>query len=433
MGGAIASQETALDSAVRDACRCATDLFAALRAPWPEGGVERDTYGPGEQRAHDLLRAQGEALGLDAEVDFAGNLSLTLAGQDRSAPVWMTGSHLDSVPQGGNYDGAAGVVAGLAVLQALRAVDRRPLRDIVLVAFRGEEASSWYQGDFASHIGSRAALGLTDPQELQRARHVRDGATLHERMRAAGLQPQEIRPGQRSIDPRRCRGFIELHIEQGPVLVREDLPVGVVTGIRGSARARDATCLGQDAHSGAVPHAYRHDAVLAGVEFCARMDEGWTRAREAGQDLVFTVGRLFTDARSHSITKVPGRLNFSLDLRSEQAATLEQMVALARGLAAEIGTRRGVRIELGAFNMTAPAVMDAALVASLEAGCGELGVPSMRLPSGAGHDAQELAAAGVPSAMIFVRNDRGSHNPDEAMDMADFTEATRLLAWQLVR
>ena len=421
------------DAAVRATCRASADLFARLRAPWPQGGVERDTYGPGEQHAHDLLRKEGEALGLETRVDFAGNLWLTLAGRDRSAPAWIAGSHLDSVPQGGNYDGAAGVVAGLAVLQALRALDQRPARNIVLAAFRGEEASSWYQGDFASHIGSRAALGLADPQELQRARHLRDGATLYERMRAAGLQPDRIRPGQSAIDPARCRGFVELHIEQGPVLVRRGVPVGVVTGIRGSARARDAACLGEDAHSGAVPHEFRHDAVLAVVEFCRRMDEEWAAARAAGQDLVFTVGRLFTDARTHSITKVPGRVNFSLDLRSEDAGVLQRMARLARKYADAIGAARGVRIELGAINVTAPAVMDPRLVAGLASGCTALGLPAEKLASGAGHDAQEFAAAGVPTAMIFVRNDHGSHNPQEAMDMEDFTDATRLLAWQLAQ
>jgi N-carbamoyl-L-amino-acid hydrolase len=142
---------------------------------------------------------------------------------------------------------------------------------------------------------------------------------------------------------------------------------------------------------------------------------------------------MFTDARRHSITKVPGQVNFSIDLRSQESATLEYMIALARRLAVEIGERRGVRIELGQINVAPPAVMDSTLVDSLDAGCSALGLMAMRLASGAGHDAQEFAAAGVPTAMIFVRNDHGSHNPREAMDMNDFTDATRLLAWQLAR
>ncbi len=425
--------DATLDKAVRDAALASSGLFAQLRAPWPTGGVERDTFGPGEQHAHDLLRAEGEALQLSPRADFAGNLWLTLPGADRTAPAWVTGSHLDSVPQGGNYDGAAGVVAGLAVLKALRKTGHTPQRDIVVAAFRAEETSSWYQGDFGGHIGSRAALGMTDPQELRSARHIRDGVSLHERMVAAGLQPDEVALGHRSIDPARCHGFIELHIEQGPVLVERGLPVGVVTGIRGSARARAATIRGEDAHSGAVPHEYRHDAVLAGAEFCHRMDQAWADVRREGGDLVFTVGRFFTDPATHSITKVPGRLDFAVDLRSEDEATLHRMVALAQRLAQEIGEARRVHIELGPFNISHPAVMAPAWVQSLQAGCGELGIASMQLASGAGHDAQDFAASGVPTAMIFVRNDRGSHNPHEAMDMDDFAQGTRLLAWQLLR
>jgi N-carbamoyl-L-amino-acid hydrolase len=430
---AEAGMDQALDQAVREAALASSELFAQLRAPWPEGGVERDTYGPGEQHAHDLLRAEGEALGLSPRIDFAGNLFLTLPGADRSVPAWATGSHLDSVPQGGNYDGAAGVVAGLAVLKALRKAGRVPPRDIVLAAFRAEETSSWYHGDFGGHIGSRCALGMADPQELHRARHIRDGSTLHDRMAAAGLRPQEVARGHRSIDPAGLHGFIELHIEQGPVLVERHLPVGVVTGIRGSARARKATITGEDAHSGAVPHEYRHDAVLAGAEFCHRMDQAWTDVRREGGDLVFTVGRFFTDPATQSITKVPGRVEFAIDLRSEDEATLHRMVALAQQLAREIGGARRVRIELGPFNISHPAVMAPKWVQSLHAGCEELGIAAMPIASGAGHDAQDFAAAGVPTAMIFVRNDRGSHNPNEAMQMDDFAQGTRLLAWQLLQ
>ncbi len=238
MHAADAGLDATLERALREAAQGSGELFALLRAPWPEGGVERDTFGAGEQHAHDLLLARGRALGLESSVDFAGNLWLTLPGRDRGAPVWVTGSHLDSVPQGGNYDGAAGVVAGLAVLQALHACGRQPLRDIVLAAFRAEEASSWYRGDFHSHVGSRAALGMLDPAELRSAQHLRDGRSLHDCMVSAGARPQEIRLGHRAIDPSRCHGFLELHIEQGPVLVERGLPVGVVTGIRGSARPR---------------------------------------------------------------------------------------------------------------------------------------------------------------------------------------------------
>jgi N-carbamoyl-L-amino-acid hydrolase len=422
-----------LDQAVERAALDSAELFDRLRQPWPLGGVGRDTYGPGEQYAHDLIRQEAQALGLSVETDFAGNLWATLPGRDRSLAAWVTGSHLDSVPEGGNFDGAAGVVAGLAVIKALRSTGKQAARDIMLAAFRAEEASSWFRGDFGSHVGSRAALGLLAPQELQRARHVRSDRTLFECMRDAGAQPEKIALGHRAVNPERCHGFVELHIEQGPVLVERQLPVGVVTAIRGSARARQARVTGEDAHSGAVPHEYRHDAVLAGVELCHRLDRAWEALRLQGRDLVFTVGKMFTDPARHSITKVPGHLEFSIDLRSQDAQVLDEMQALAQESARQIAAARGVHIELGSFNRSAPARMDPALIASLESACKRLGVPALSLPSGAGHDAADFASCGVPSAMVFVRNDQGSHNPKEAMAIEDFAQGARVLAWQLMQ
>jgi N-carbamoyl-L-amino-acid hydrolase len=422
-----------LDQAIEQAALESAQLFDELRAPWPQGAVERDTFGAGEQYAHDLIEQQAQAMGLMTRVDFAGNLWITLPGRNRSLAAWVTGSHLDSVPQGGNFDGAAGVVAGLAVLKALQRTGIEPARDIVLAAFRAEEASSWFRGDFSSHLGSRAALGQVDPDELQRARHVRSGRTLFECMQDAKAQPERIELGHRSIELDRCHGFLELHIEQGPVLVERGLPVGLVTAIRGSARARQARITGRDAHSGAVPHEYRHDAVLAGVELCHKVDQAWERMREQGRDLVFTVGKMFTDAARHSITKVPGQLDFSIDLRSQDAAVLDEMQALARETARQVAANRRVQIELGPFNRSAPALMDGPLVASLQEGCEQLGVPALLLPSGAGHDAADFAACGVPTAMVFVRNDLGSHNPHEAMAIEDFAQGTRVLGWQLMQ
>ena len=216
------------------------------------------------------------------------------------------------------------------------------------------------------------------------------------------------------------------------MLENRGFPVGIVTGIRGSARARNARCIGAYTHSGAVPHEYRSDAVLATAELCYRLDLAWEDVRSSGGDLVFTVGTLFTDPRAHSITKVPGETNFTIDLRSQDLATLETMVALARELAKEIGDRRRVKFDLGRFNMSAPALMDAGVQRRLADGAEQLKVPHMHLPSGAGHDAQDFALAGFPAGMIFVRNANGSHNPLEAMEMADFALGTRLLAWTIL-
>jgi N-carbamoyl-L-amino-acid hydrolase len=419
---------------VERAIPLATQIFDDLRTNTaaPQG-VSRETFGAGEHYAHDLLTKAAAALHLEESTDFFGNLYMTLPGVDRSAPGWLTGSHLDSVPEGGNYDGAAGVVAGFTAVAALREAGITPPVDITVMGIRAEEASSWYRGDHGGHIGSRAVLGMLNPGELDAAISIRTNRTLADHIRESGFDPDGWRDPAKLLKRERYKGYLELHIEQGPVLENRGLPVGVVTGIRGSARARDARCIGAYTHSGAVPHEYRSDAVLATAELCNRLDMVWDEVRVRGGDLVFTVGKLFTDAKAHSITKVPGEVSFSIDLRSQDLAILKQMVALAQRLGNEIGERRRVRFELGNFNISEPALMDDGIQQALTEGAGLLDIPVMPIPSGAGHDAQDFAHAGIPSGMIFVRNANGSHNPDEAMDMTDFALGTRLLTWAMLR
>ncbi|MEA3156976.1 MAG: beta-ureidopropionase / N-carbamoyl-L-amino-acid hydrolase [Betaproteobacteria bacterium] len=418
----------ALKKAVDAAMPLGIELLETLRTETADrAGVSRETYGPKEQFAHDLLRKAAENLDLETRIDFAGNLYMTLAGSDRSAPGWITGSHLDSVPMGGNFDGAAGVIAGLVALAALRKSGHSPARDITVMGIRAEEASSWFAGSHNGHLGSRAALGMLPRSELDGAINSRSGRTLAQHIADAGFDVEAIAAGRQALDRDRYRGYIELHIEQGPVLENRAIPVGIVTGIRGSARLRSARCIGEYTHSGAVPHEYRSDAVLATAELCYQLDREWEAVRKANGDLVFTVGKLYTDSKAHALTKVPGETAFTMDLRSQHLGTLEDMMAKTRALADEIGRRRRVRFELGEFNISPPAIMDASLQAQLSDVARELGIDALALPSGAGHDAQDFAHAGYPAAMIFVRNAHGSHNPHEALDPADLALGTQLL------
>jgi N-carbamoyl-L-amino-acid hydrolase len=303
-----------------------------------------------------------------------------------------------------------------------------PHHDITVMAIRGEEASSWFGGSHNGHIGSRSALGLLQPAELERAVSIHTGRTLGRHIREAGFDPEAMVAGCTALDRRSYLGFVELHIEQGPVLEARGVPVGIVTGIRGSNRLRNARCLGEYTHSGAVPHEYRKDAVLATVELLHELDLEWSRVREAGGDLVFTAGKLYTDPGAHALTKVPGETSFTVDFRSQELATLEAMAQRTRELADGIAPRRGVRFELDEFNLSAPALMDGGLRAILRRESRALGIDTLEMPSGAGHDAQDFVHAGFPAAMIFVRNGHGSHNPAESLDMADFALGIRLLA-----
>jgi N-carbamoyl-L-amino-acid hydrolase len=334
---------------------------------------------------------------------------------------------------GGNYDGAAGVVSGVVALSALRNANVQPPHDITVMGIRAEETSSWFAGSHNGHIGSRAALGTLPESELHGALNSRSNRTLAQHIADAGFDTAAIAAGRKALERDRYAGYIELHIEQGPVLDNRGIPVGIVTGIRGSARLRSARCVGEYTHSGAVPHEYRSDAVLATAELCYRLDLEWEAVRQAGGDLVFTVGKFYTDPEAHAVTKVPGEARFAIDLRSEDLGTLKAMIARTHTLAQEIGEKRRVRFELGDFNISPPARMDQALQEILMREARALELPVLALPSGAGHDAQDFAHAGYPAAMIFVRNAHGSHNPHEAMDMRDFALGTQLLASFLLR
>lgn len=421
-----------LASAVEASMPLAERLFSERRERTRDGpGVSREPYTASEQAAHDLLTEAARALELEIAVDPHGNLYMTLPGRDRSAPRWIAGSHLDSVPCGGNYDGAAGVIAGIAVVAAFRKLGFVPAGDVSVMGIRAEEVSSWFGGNHNGHFGARAALGRLSREELLSAVNSSTGATLADQMRRAGFDPDAVGRGAPYLNAQTIHGYLELHIEQGPVLEQRGLPVGIVTAIRGSARARNACCLGEYTHSGAVPHEYRADAVLATAELLHELDAAWGDVRAEGGDLVFTVGKLYTDPRLHSLTKVPGEVRFTIDFRSRDEALLRRMGALAHRLAMDIGMRRRVHFRLGEFDVHQPAEMNAAFRETLTGGCRALGIAAMEISSGAGHDAQDFALAGVRAAMIFVRNSHGSHNPEEAMAMEDFTLGTQLLAWML--
>lgn len=419
--------------AVDDSMTIAERLFDDLVAKTgdPGGGVTRASYGEGEQVAYEMFAASAREIGLEVTGDVAGNAYYTLPGADRQAPRVITGSHLDSVPRGGNYDGAAGVVAGVAALAAIRDAGIVPPQDIAVMAVRSEECSSWFTGDHGGHLGSRAALGLMKPSETETAIHLGTGKTLGAQMRDFGIEPDRIFDRPPALSRETVKAYIELHIEQGPVLETEGLPVGIVTGIRGNARSRAARCLGEYTHSGAVPQHHRHDAVLAAAELLIRLETEAQRILDGGEDIVFAAGKFYTDPDMHSLSKVPGEAAFTLDIRSLDQAILDRMAALAKAEAAAIERRRGVRFDLGAISFSKPTVMEAAHRRRLADGCARLAIPAMDIASGGGHDAQEFERCGIPSSMIFVRNANGSHNADENMDMGDFTAGTRLLAWML--
>lgn len=405
-----------------DAALC-EKLFDALRAATSDGvGITRESFGVSESRALAIVENAARDGRLTTERDAGGNLVVTLPGTQPGLPFLACGSHLDSVPQGGNFDGGAGVVAGLAVLAGLQRAGFAPRRTIKLFGLRGEE-SAWFG---KAYMGSSALFGRLTPDDMA-SPHALTGRSLQDCMRDVGADVDSIARGKPLLDSGTVAAWVELHIEQGPVLVARDLPIGIVTGIRGNVRHRTVECVGEAGHSGAVPRWLRRDAVFATAELITHLDRHWRTLLERGRDLVITSGIMGTESSEHAIARIPGNVKFSFEARSQSQQTLEAFYDLFVSECASIGGERGVEFKLDRRLQSAPATMDPAWVERLRNAARDLGLPDEPIPSGAGHDAAVFAHAGIPSAMIFIRNENGSHNPREDMKMADFMSGVAVM------
>ena len=400
-------------------------LFDQLRQDGlDEPGVSRDPYGPGEQRAHATVTKAAQALGLEISHDAAANLYMTLPGRDRTAAPLVIGSHLDSVPHGGNFDGAAGVLAGLATVAALRTMRLTPDRDLVVMGIRAEE-SVWFQ---VSYIGSRGSLGSLPDGALD-VRRVDTGRTLAEHIADCGGDPQALRARSRHFDPAHIRAYVELHIEQAPSLVEARRPVAICTGIPGNFRYPDAWIEGRHDHVG-LPRRFRHDAAMAGAEFAMALDAAWAEYDASGIPMACTLGRFHTDPAAHGMTIVPGAFHFSLDVRAYDPTILAGLEEKVGRIIAGIEQRRAVRFHLGTRARAAVGPVDPAIFDALKTAASTQGIDVLQIGSPASHDAAAFGVAGVPMGMIFVRNENGSHNPREAMAIEDFLDGARvLLQW----
>ncbi|MXN17747.1 hydantoinase/carbamoylase family amidase [Pseudooceanicola sp. GBMRC 2024] len=389
----------------------------ALSEPGP--GYTRPSYSDLETLAHAVIRDEAEALGLAVTTDAAGNLLARMEGQDRSAPALHVGSHLDTVGQGGAYDGQAGVAAGLALAAALKAEGQVPPVDLVVIVTRAEE-SVWFP---ASYLGSRGHLGRLTRADLEVAR-ADTGRTLADHMTAQGLDPEAALQAA----PPRPAHFIEFHIEQGPVLDQAQEPFAIVRGVRGGLRYRNAQIHGTWAHSGGAPRDQRADAVFAFADLVTALDAEWGRRLDAGEDLAVTFGRVDAASPVHAMAKVPGELEFCIDIRSEDDAVLDAMDGVLKDMIAGIETARpGIRFELGAQSRSRPAALSAGLGDWIAEGATARGEAPRRMLSGGGHDAAAFAAAGWDSVMVFIRNWDGSHCPEEGMDPADLARGVAAL------
>lgn len=405
----------------------AKKCFDDIREMSKDGqGVSRQGYSPVETQVLEYFKKIGTELNLEISTDKAGNVWMTVPGKNRELPALVSGSHVDSVPQGGNYDGLAGVVAALTVARWMREINYVPERDYSVLMMRMEE-SSWFG---KCYVGSLGMTGQLTEQDLA-LKHRSTGKTLKETIKACGFNPDDLTTGVPVVDLAKMAAFIELHIEQGPTLDSSDTRVGIVTGIRGNFRHKTIKCIGETAHSGAVDKQFRHDAVLAMAELAYKMDCLWDDWLKDGKDLVFTIGVVHTAATS-AIAIVPGEVTFCCDIRSLHRETLEQFHALLLQQAEEIGKKRGVKFEFDKTIISEPLAIHENLMNHLDKSAREAGLNVRKLPSGAGHDSVIFGNLGIPAAMIFVANQDGSHNPHEKMKLEDFIQGADAL-WNAVQ
>ena len=358
----------------------------------------------------------------EVNIDAVGNVVGRYHGKEPTAKYLMTGSHYDTVRNGGKYDGRLGILVPMACVRELHRAGKRLPFGIEVVAFAEEEGQRYK----ATFLGSGALIGHFNPAWLDQKDA--DGITMRAAMHNAGLCIDDIATLQR--DPAQYLGFIEVHIEQGPVLNELDLPLGVVTSINGGVRYL-CEMIGTASHAGTTPMDRRRDAAVAVAELALYVEQ---RAAKDG-DSVGTIGLL--NVPNGSINVVPGRCLFSLDLRAPTDAQRDAMVTDVLDELAKIAQRRGLRYTIEESMRAAAAPSAPALQHHWERAVDALGVPVFRMPSGAGHDAMKLHEI-MPQAMLFVRGQNSgiSHNPLESTthnDMQLAVEAFSHVLHQLAK
>ncbi|MDX1540523.1 MAG: Zn-dependent hydrolase [Geminicoccaceae bacterium] len=360
------------------------------------GGVDRQTLTHLDKEGRDLFRRWCEDAGLVVTVDRMGSMFARRTGTDDGLPPVMLGSHLDSQPTGGKFDGALGVLAALEVIRTLNDQGIQTRHPLEIVNWTNEEGCRFPPAMIASGVFARVfdldyGLSRTDHQ----------GRTIGEELERIGYA------GDAPVGGRAIHGLFEVHIEQGPILEAEGKRIGVVTGGQG-ARWYDAAVIGSETHAGPAPMESRRDALMHAAAMLAPIYETATTRRPHGRA---TVGEFI--ARPGSRNTVPGRVDFTIDIRHPDGAVLDEMHAELERAFDEAKQRTGLDNRLNCIWHSPPVEFDGACVDAVQGAAEELGLSSMRMVSGAGHDAVYMARV-VPTAMIFVPcRDGISHNEAE--------------------
>lgn len=382
----------------------------------PNGGVSRFLYKPEWVEAQKALEKYMQQAGLLVQYDDVGNLFGRLEGSTYKDETILTGSHVDTVKNGGLYDGQFGIIAGIIALEFLKKEFGQPLRNIEVVSMAEEEGSRFPY----VYWGVKNILGIAKREDVEGMVDF-DGIPFTEAMRKAGFH---FRP-EGSIVRNDIKAFLEVHVEQGGVLETEKKSVGVVQHIVGQRRFT-VELTGEANHAGTTPMGYRKDALKAASRIiCTIMD----LAEHYGDPLVATVGKLETTP--NIVNVVPGKVLFTLDIRHTHKDVLVSFSDEVTAKMREIAVNTGVGIEIDMWMDAAPVPMDTGIVDVLKRQCEKNGLSYKMMHSGAGHDSQVMAPR-IPTAMLFVPSHKGlSHSPLEYTDPCDLGEGVKALVGAL--
>jgi N-carbamoyl-L-amino-acid hydrolase len=394
------------------------ELAQIGRIPEAEGGgLDRRPFSSAERAARDFFRQQAEMVHLDVITDAAANLSAKLPSDKPTAKTLLLGSHLDTVPNGGPYDGALGVIAALAVLRAVQESDLSLPVHLEAIAFTDEE------GRFGDFFGSQALVGghTTETIEtfLTRVDEFPDDLAIMRNLVPGDLTPQAIFSAARNSDT--LAGYLELHIEQGPRLAQAGKPIGIVDAIFGR-RSMAIHFHGRSDHAGTTPLNLRADALLAASQFIAHTSP---MVKRDFPGAVITCGDVIVKPGVYNV--VPGEATVLLEFRASSAISLDQIEQALPTLAEECTADSGLSFTIQSVDRLEPVALDSSIQTAIRQACDIWGYPRLTLPSGAAHDAQALAAI-TPSGLIFVPSKGGrSHCPEEDTAEADLIAGANVL------
>lgn len=377
------------------------------------GGITRLAYAREEEEARLLLIKLSENLGFKVRKDQAGNLWIRKEGSDPHLPAVLMGSHLDTVPQGGAYDGALGVLLGFECMRQLDEEGFSHRHPIEVVAFAGEESSRFN----IATIGSKILAGKLDVEALKTAKD-NQGITIYQALTELGYDP-DVLPRLVADD---YKAFLELHIEQNDVLEKEKLQIGIVDKIAAPTRIR-LELYGVEAHSGACPMGDRHDALAAAAEIILAVEKAGYKEKD--HHTVTTVGQCIV--RPGAMNVVPGYAELLIDIRGVEKESIQRAYEEIKESSSAIAEKRDIRLTFDLLSSESPVELDFEIRNVIETICIEKKIPCKRMNSGAGHDCMNLAPL-LPTGLIFVPSKGGiSHNKDEFTEFSDIYAGAEVL------